>query len=130
MDALSTEQDRRTVIVVDDSDQIRDVLTLLLEGEGYRVLPVEDGETALMMTKLLSPALITLDIGLPGEDGTQILRRLKADPETSDIPVIVVSGQPYMFEPDGSVEADGVLSKPFELDDMQQLVSALIRRVP
>ncbi|MBA2364376.1 MAG: response regulator [Chloroflexia bacterium] len=123
---LSTEDKRRTVIVVDDSDQIRDVLTLLLEGEGYRVLPVEDGETALMMTKLLNPALITLDLGLPGEDGAQILRRLKTDPETSHIPVVVVSGQTNMPAIEGSFAPEGILTKPFELDDIQKLVSDLI----
>lgn len=128
VDALSTEVDRRTVIVVDDSDQIRDVLTLLLEGEGYQVLPVEDGETALIMTKLLSPALITLDLGLPGEDGAKILGRLKADPDTSHIPVVVVSGQPNMPTLQGSPAPDGILTKPFELDDVQRLVSELIRR--
>ncbi len=126
VDVLSTEDKRRTVIVVDDSDQIRDVLTLLLEGEGYRVLPVEDGETALMMTKLLNPALITLDLGLPGEDGAQILRRLKTDPETSHIPVVVVSGQTNMPAIEGSFAPEGILTKPFELDDIQKLVSDLI----
>ncbi len=125
---VGVQGERRTVIVVDDSDQIRDVLTLLLEGEGYQVLPVEDGETALMMTKLLSPALITLDLGLPGEDGAQILWKLKSDPATSHIPVVVVSGQPNMPVLEGSLAPDGVLTKPFDLNDVQQLVSELIQR--
>lgn len=123
-----TEEAQRTVIVVDDSDEVRDVLTQLLEGEGYKVLPVEDGETALLMTKRVQPALITLDIHLPREDGHEILRRLKADPATSSIPVLVVSGQANLPELGDRLGADGILAKPFDLTDMQRLVSSLIRR--
>lgn len=123
-----TEEAQRTVIVVDDSDEVRDILTQLLEGEGYKVLPVEDGETALLMTKRVQPALITLDIHLPREDGHEILRRLKADPATSSIPVLVVSGQANLPELGDRLGADGILAKPFDLTDMQRLVSSLIRR--
>lgn len=122
------EEAQRTVIVVDDSDEVRDILTQLFEGEGYRVLPVEDGETALLMTKRVRPSLITLDIHLPREDGHEILRRLKADPDTSAIPVVVISGQADLLELGDRLGADGILAKPFDLTDMQQLISSLIRR--
>lgn len=123
-----TEEAQRTVIVVDDSDEVRDILTQLLEGEGYKVLPVEDGETALLMTRRVRPALITLDIHLPREDGHEILRRLKANPDTSAIPVLVVSGQADLLELGDRLGADAILAKPFDLADMQRLVSSLIRR--
>ena len=122
-------EERRTVIVVDDSDEIRDVITLLLEQEGYKVLPVEDGETALMMSKRLLPALITLDLGLPGQNGQEILRRLKSDPETSVIPVLVVSGQADVQHLLGDCGADAILGKPFDIDEMQRIVSSLIQNV-
>ncbi len=120
----------RTVIVVDDSDEIRDVLTLILEDEGYRVLPVEDGATALMMSKRIHPALITLDLGLPNEDGTQILRQLKSDPHTSTIPVLVVTGRPNVGEQERDLGADAVLLKPFELTEIQDLITKLVNCGP
>lgn len=119
-------EDRQTIIVVDDSDEVRDVLTLLLEDEGYRVLPVEDGETALLMSKRLHPVLITLDIGLPRQNGRQVLERLKADPETSTIPVLVISGQADARQFMASSGADAILAKPFEMAEMQGLVRNLI----
>lgn len=119
--------DQRTVIVVDDSDEIRDVLTLLLEDEGYRVLPVEDGATALLMTRRFNPSLITLDIGLPHEDGREILRQLKSAPDTRSIPVIVVTGQENAREQIQLLGADGILLKPFELHDVRALVGSLLR---
>jgi DNA-binding response OmpR family regulator len=119
-------QQRDTVIVVDDSDEIRDLLTQLLEDEGYRVLAVEDGETALIMARRARPSLITLDLALPGENGEEVLRQLKADPETSGIPVLVVSGTDDAAERLRAAGAGGVLAKPFPLDEMQRLARALI----
>lgn len=124
--AVDEAESQRTVIVVDDSDDIRDVLTLMLEAEGYKVLPVEDGETALLMTKRIQPAFITLDIRLPREDGAEILRHLKSDPETSAIPVLVITGQSNLREEVLASGADGVLMKPFELEEMQRLVRTLV----
>ena len=121
-------EDRPTVIVVDDSDDVRDILTLLLEDEGYRVMPVEDGETALMMTRLMRPSLITLDLGLPRADGQEILRRLKSDPDTSNIPVLIVSGMGSSVDRMLAAGADGILTKPFDLDEMQRLVTSLIEK--
>ena len=121
-------EERRTVIVVDDSDEVREVLTTLLEDQGFRVLPVEDGTTALLMTRRIQPALVTLDLGLPREDGREILRRLKADPTTAAIPVLVVSGRLDVDEETRMLGAGGVLHKPFELDEVERLVTSLVRR--
>ncbi len=127
--AVDPADHQPTVIVVDDSDEIRDVLTLMLESEGYRVLPVEDGETALLMTKRVQPALITLDIRLPREDGGEVLRQLKADPHTAAIPVIVITGQSDLKDSVLRDGADGVLMKPFDLEEMQDLVHLLASQV-
>lgn len=117
---------RGTVIVVDDSDDTRDMLTLILEQEGYTVLPVEDGTTAITMSRHLHPSLITLDMRLPGVDGVEVLRRLKQQPETASIPVIVISGMPKLAGEQGLDCADAVLRKPFEIETLRQVVEELI----
>ena len=119
-------EEQRTVLVVDDSDEVRDVLTVLLEDEGYKVMPVEDGEMALLMSRRLQPALITLDIGLPRLNGREILELLKADPDTASIPVLILSGQPGTSDLTSLPGPVAFLAKPFEVDEMQQLVSSLI----
>ncbi len=127
-DLVSVNDSRPTVIVVEDSDEVRDVLTFLLEEEGYNVLPIEDGETALVMCRRVRPALVTLDIGLPGPDGREVLRRLKADPETSSIPVLVLTGMDELVASVTEQGADAVLVKPVDLNDLRRAMAALLGR--
>src|SRR5665811_1695900 len=79
------------VLVVEDDPQTSELLSLWLNDASYRVACAYDGEQALQLAKELKPYVITLDILLPKFDGWQVLQELKADPETRDIPVIVVS---------------------------------------
>jgi signal transduction histidine kinase/DNA-binding response OmpR family regulator len=80
-----------TVVVVEDDRRSFDLLRVYLEAAGARVVSARDGEEGLDTVRRLSPAGVVLDILLPGIDGWEVLARLKADPETAAIPVIVVS---------------------------------------
>ena len=80
-----------TVLVIDDDRPSGDLLTAYLDSAGFNVELAVDGPTGLDLVRQHSPAAIVLDIRLPGMDGWQVLRRLKADPATTDIPVIIVS---------------------------------------
>ena len=79
------------LLVVDDTAANRQLLTNLLTGHGYTVYPASDGELALEFVRTILPDLILLDIRMPGMDGYEVCRRLKADERTRDIPVIFIS---------------------------------------
>jgi signal transduction histidine kinase len=81
----------RTVVVIDDDRRSIDLLTVYLEAVGLRVVSARDGERGVGLVKGLKPAIVVLDILLPGLDGWQVLESLKADPATATIPVVVVS---------------------------------------
>jgi len=83
--------DEPLILVVEDDTNSSELLTVTLTGAGYRVIPVYNGRDALAVAKRLKPFAITLDIMLPGMDGWDVLKYLKYDSETSNIPVIVVS---------------------------------------
>jgi CheY-like chemotaxis protein len=80
-----------TVLVVDDDPAARELMTRFLEKEGLRVLTAADGMSALTITRRERPSIVTLDVVMPDVDGWSTLSALKADPEISDIPVVMVS---------------------------------------
>jgi CheY-like chemotaxis protein len=81
----------RVVLVIDDDPNALDLLGRTLQGAGVRVVTASDGEEALKLARTLHPAAITLDVLMPGMDGWEVLRELKADVATRDIPVIMVT---------------------------------------
>jgi signal transduction histidine kinase/CheY-like chemotaxis protein len=114
---------RPTVVVVEDDRRSFDLLRVYLEGAGARVVSARNGEEGLDTVRRLSPAGVVLDILLPGIDGWEVLARLKADPATAAIPVVVVS----MLDDRGRGFALGAaeyLVKPVGKD---QLLAALYR---
>ncbi len=80
-----------TVLIVDDSTSNRLFLASILEEDGYRIIQAEDGEACLVVAATSQPALILLDVVMPGIDGFETLRRLKADPATRHIAVIMLT---------------------------------------
>jgi signal transduction histidine kinase/CheY-like chemotaxis protein len=80
-----------TVLVIDDDETVRDLMQRFLTKEGYRVVTAGRGEDGLRLTKELHPDAITLDVIMPGMDGWAVLSALKSDPETADVPVIILS---------------------------------------
>ncbi|HUR59741.1 MAG TPA: response regulator, partial [Opitutaceae bacterium] len=79
------------VLVIDDDAMVRDLMRRSLAKDGYRVEVAADGRTGLEMAKRLRPAVITLDVMMPSMDGWAVLTALKADPETADIPVVMLT---------------------------------------
>jgi CheY-like chemotaxis protein len=80
-----------TVLIVDDDPNILRPLQLLVEEEGYRVVTALDGRAALAATAIESPGLVVTDWMMPHIDGVELCRRLKDDPATADIPVVMLS---------------------------------------
>ena len=108
----------RTILIIEDSEPIRRILGLLLEGHGYDVMAVEAGREGLAAAREIIPCAITLDLSLPDMDGREVLRELKADARTRDIPVIVVSAYASTLTGVERACAAEVLSKPFDVDDL------------
>lgn len=104
------------VLVVEDDLHIAGVLTDLLEDEGYQVQTGVNGR-ALEMALNNPPGLILLDVMMPGMDGIEVCRRLKADPRTRDVPVIFVTAMPtdVLSSRLGDTPYEGVIRKPFTL---------------
>ena len=83
----------RTVLLVEDSDAIRDAFTILLEDAGYTVLGAGNGEDALRLAADHLPDLMLLDMGLPDMTGLDVVRQVKADAATAGISVVAVTGR-------------------------------------
>jgi two-component system, OmpR family, alkaline phosphatase synthesis response regulator PhoP len=79
------------VLVVEDHKTMRDAVRMILEPEGFVVLEATDGNAALEVIRRDLPEVVLLDFGIPGLDGAEVLARLKADPVTRRVPVIVVT---------------------------------------
>ena len=79
------------ILLVEDNEMNRDMLSRRLQRRGYEVVTAVDGETGLAMTRSESPALVLMDMSLPGVDGWEATRRLKADPTTRAVPAAPAS---------------------------------------
>ncbi len=103
------------ILLVDDTKANLDVLGALLESEGYRIILAPSGEIALRSAAKAQPALILLDVMMPGMDGYEVCRRLKADAATAEIPVVFITANDQLEGLVTGFEAGGVdyIHKPF-----------------
>lgn len=116
-----------TVLVVEDSQVIRRVLTLLLEGEGYRVVATDRGREAVTLAREQRPDVVTLDLALADADGRETLRQLKQDPVTQHIPIVVLSAFVQALSPAERWYAADIILKPFDVDDLLRRLSRVVR---
>jgi two-component system response regulator MprA len=110
--ATSTPQ---TVLVVDDDPDIRLVLRMILEAQGYAVIDAADGAEALALLRDHRPALILLDLMMPGVDGVQFRALQQQDPALAPIPVVLLSGGGTVAKKAEEMGVEGFLAKPPEL---------------
>jgi CheY-like chemotaxis protein len=105
----------RTILVVDDDDDVRSLIRAVVERRGYRVVTAADGAEALDLIARAAPDLVLLDVDLPGADGPAVCRRLKADPATRAIPVLVLTVDTREADRQRGLAAgaDGSVTKPF-----------------
>lgn len=112
------------VLVIDDEKLIVKTTCILLRHFGYETLEAYGGESGLAKAKEGMPTLILLDLVMPGMDGWEVLRMLKADPALKDIPVIIFTAKEYAnAEMVGNLEgAKGHIGKPFEPEDLEEVL--------
>lgn len=115
---------------VDDDATIRDIEVYTLVSTGFQAVGFADGRSMLAALKKEKPELVVLDIMLPGEDGVEILRRLKETPETKKIPVIMATAKGTEMDKIQSLDlgADDYLVKPFGVMEMVSRIKAVLRR--
>jgi CheY-like chemotaxis protein len=116
------------VLVVDDDDVIRQLITVNLELEGFDVVTAVDGQDALDKVKQAQPQVITLDVMMPRLDGWEAAARLRGDPETAHIKVILLSAraQEADLQRGERIGVDAYLTKPFDPDELIDLVRRLM----
>jgi two-component system, OmpR family, response regulator MprA len=126
---ISSQVATGRVLVIEDDAEIADVLRRFLRQEGHEVRTAADGEEALPAAAEFVPDLVILDLGLPGVDGVEVCRRLRAD---GDVPILILTAR---TETEDRVEgldsgADDYLVKPFERQELLARIRALLRRRP
>lgn len=108
------------ILIVDDTPANLRLLSQMLAGEGYHVRPLPDGPLALAAAQAEPPDLVLLDIRMPGMDGYEVCRRLKADTRTRDIPIIFISALDAIQDKVTAFSAGGVdyVTKPFQAQEV------------
>ncbi|MGQ4328246.1 response regulator [Streptomyces hayashii] len=117
------------VLVVDDNKVIRQLIRVNLELEGIEVVTASDGAECLDVVHQVRPDLVTLDVVMPRLDGLGTAARLRADPRTRDLPLVVISAcTQYEVEAGLEVGVDAFLPKPFDPAELVSVVRALVER--
>jgi CheY-like chemotaxis protein len=115
------------VLVVDDDDVIRQLITVNLELEGFEVATAVDGQDCLDKVGAFDPVVITLDIMMPRLDGWEAAGRLRADPKTAGVKVVLLSAraQEADLQRGDRIGVDAYLTKPFDPDELIATVRRL-----
>jgi len=114
------------ILIVDDNPQNQKLARVLLASEGYEVRAAGSAEEALRVLEEFRPEVILMDLQLPGMDGLELTRRLKADPDRSSIAIIAVTA--YAMKGDDArafaAGCDGYVTKPLDIDELPKTIRA------
>ena len=118
------------IYCVEDDKSIREIEMYILQSTGFETKGFEDGHSFFEELKEKKPDLILLDVMLPDEDGISILTKLKKNPDTNDIPVIIASAKGEEYDKIKGLDtgADDYLAKPFGMMEMISRIKAVLRR--
>ncbi|HHT9136041.1 MAG TPA: response regulator [Candidatus Wunengus sp. YC60] len=121
---------KEKILVVDDEQDLAKLIRYHLEKNGYKVISADNGEDALFLTRKERPELIILDLMLPGIDGLEVCKKLKADQALSNTAIIMLTakGEEADIITGLKLGADGYMTKPFSPKELVGRVQAVIRR--
>lgn len=116
------------VLVIEDSASVRRLIEVCLRVLDVELSAAEDGLRGLELAKESTPDAIVLDIGLPGMDGWEVLRRLRSDPNTADVKVLILTAhaQPEVAEQAVAGGADDFMTKPFRPTELRERIEKLL----
>ena len=121
----------KVILVIDDEGDLLKLARSRLEANGYTILTLDSGDRAVEFAKCEKPELILLDIVMPGKNGCDVCRELKADPATRNIPVIVFTAQypeeEYVKTNSEEIGADDYVLKPFDAQTLLAKIKFLIK---
>lgn len=120
----------KTILAIDDEKDIVEAIEYNLSKEGYKVLKAYDGDTGLLTAQNKIPDLIILDLMLPGLDGGEVCKRLKKDPKTTNIPIIMLTAKSEVTDKIVGLEigADDYLTKPFSMRELIARIKTVLKR--
>lgn len=119
----------RKILIVEDNDDSRELVVKVLKNKGYLMVEASDGEEALEKVTAEKPDLILLDISLPKLDGYEVAKRLKAQEEFSDIPIVAFTAHAMKGDREKVIGAgfEGYISKPVNIRELPDQVKSFIR---
>jgi len=122
--SLALDADLSTILIVDDDPSTRFVLRLILEREGYDVVEAGNGAAALDLIRPDPlPDMVMTDLMMPVMTGVELIRRLRSEPRTATMRIVVVSSNPEAAE---SLEVDAVVTKPFTASKLADRIRAVV----
>lgn len=118
------------VLVIDDEENIIEFIRLGLRYEGFQVESASDGEQGVTAAQRINPDLVILDVMMPGIDGLEVCRRLRSNPTTTDIPILMLTAKDEVRDRILGLRtgADDYLTKPFDFDELLERIRAILRR--
>lgn len=117
----------QTVMLVDDDPQLRHVVSMFFELEGYNVVQAKDGREAITMLAEYIPDVILLDLMMPDVPGLEVCKHVRADRRLKDIPVVVFTAAEVQEEELTAAGADRFITKPYSLEGLRRVVRTLIK---
>ncbi len=116
------------VLVIEDDEDLRELLTLQLHRRGHLVLAAADGNAARELLRKCQPDVVVLDLNLPAVSGLELSREIHAEPRLRNTPVIAISAAvPFQAGPSPDLPVDAVLPKPFPMAELLTRVDAMTR---
>ncbi len=118
----------KRILIADDENSLRFLLRKTLEGENYEILEAKDGKEALSMAQKNLPDLIILDVIMPDLYGSEVCERLRKQPKTEKVPIMILTANPNIYNKEKSVEsgADYYMTKPFSPVELKGLVRKIL----
>ncbi len=119
------------IYILEDDKNIQEIESYAIKGNGYDVCAFDDAEAFDRGMKEMKPDLLLLDVMLPGEDGLSVLKRLRSDNDTKELPVILVTAKDSEIDTVKGLDlgADDYITKPFGVMELMSRIKAIMRRI-
>ena len=123
------ESKKRSILVVEDEPGLADLLDYILKEEGYHVRLASSAETAMALIRQEPPDMILLDLILPGVDGMEICRRVRANQATAEVPIIIITAKSDARDRQKALDAgaDDYMLKPADTAELKSRIASLLK---